>query len=335
MPDSRVLVVPPECEGQRLDAFVARALPDVSRTAVARWIEDGRVTLPDRAGPRARPPRAGVALRTGESVVIDVPADRAPAPHLEPETVPLDIVYEDSYLLVVNKPAGMTVHPGAGRTRGTLVHALMGYTAALSPGSSPERPGIVHRLDKDTSGLLVVARTEAVHRQLAAALAARHVHRTYRALVWGSPQPAADRIDGAIGRDPRHRQRMAVVATGGKPAITHYRTLARGPLASLLQLDLDTGRTHQIRVHCATKGWPLVGDPTYGGRERAVARQPRARLGAAQALLAAMPRQALHAWRLAFPHPVTGTPVVCEAPEPDDFRAACGVAALVPLGGGA
>lgn len=325
-----IFLVPPENDGQRLDAFLAQALPDASRTAVARWIDEGRVALPDRTGPRAKPPRAGAALHAGEHVAVDPPGERPAPAHIVPESVPLDIVYEDSYLLVIDKPAGMTVHPGAGQSQGTLVHALAGYTAALSPGSSPERPGIVHRLDKDTSGLLVVARTESAHRHLAAALAAREVHRTYRALVWGVPHPDAGRLEGAIGRDPRHRQRMALVETGGKPAVTHYQTLARGPLATLLQLDLETGRTHQIRVHCAGKGWPVVGDATYGGRERAVTRQPRASLRAAEALLAAAPRQMLHAGRLAFPHPVSGAPIVCESPEPADFRAACAAASLVP-----
>lgn len=333
-----ILIVPPEADGQRLDTYLAHALSEVSRTAVARWIGEGHVTWLDRARRAAQvtfAPRAGTAVHGGERIAVEIPAPRAAPAHLIPESIPLDIVYEDSYLLVVNKAAGMTVHPGAGRTHGTLVHALLAYTASLSPGSSPERPGIVHRLDKDTSGLLVVARSEPVHRALAAALAAHDVHRTYRALVWGVPQPPRDRIVGAIGRDPSHRQRMALVARGGKDAATRYTTLARGPLVSLLQLELETGRTHQIRVHCAGKGWPVVGDATYGGRERAVARQPRPRVADAHAILDAMPRQALHAGRLAFLHPVTGAPVVCDAPDPADFRAACERAALQPVEAGA
>ncbi len=333
-----VVSVPPEADGQRLDAFLGQAIPESSRTVVARWIGEGRVGWLDRAtrGHQVSlAPRASATVHAGERIAVDIPAARPPAAHLVPEDIPLDIVHEDSSLLVVNKAAGMTVHPGAGRTAGTLVHALLGHTAALSPGSSPERPGIVHRLDKDTSGLLVVARTEAVHRALAASLAAHDVHRTYRALVWGAPQPPRGRIEGALGRDPAHRQRMTVVTHGGKEAATRYTTLASGPLVSLLQLELETGRTHQIRVHCAAKGWPVLGDATYGGRERAVTRQPRPKLPEARALLEVMPRQALHAWRLAFTHPITGAAIVCEAPDPADFRAACALAGLHAVDAGA
>jgi 23S rRNA pseudouridine1911/1915/1917 synthase len=328
--------VPPEASGSRLDVFLAHSLPDVSRTEVARWIREGRVQISAVAASRVRrerrhaAARPGTTIYSGDRVQVDVPARRPPSPSLVPELVALDIAYEDAHLIIVNKPSGIAVHPGAGRLTGTLVHALLGYTSALSAGSAPERPGIVHRLDKDTSGLILIARTDKVHRLLSEAIAARAVHRTYRALVWGEPRPAQHRIVAAIGRDPRHRQRMAVVPHG-KPAATLYRTLYASSLASLLELDLETGRTHQIRVHMATIGHPIVGDATYGGREKALARLTSPDRAEARRLLDVISRQALHAYRLRLMHPVTGLPLDVTGAPPEDFQRAVSIVRQAPI----
>ena len=297
-------------EGTRLDRLVQAALPDLTRSRIKRLIEEGHVTVDGSIV------KAGHAVRPGETIVVVVPAP--PVIDLLPQDIPVPVVYEDEVLLVVDKPAGLAVHPGAGRPDGTLVNALLGRGTTLSPLGAPLRPGVVHRLDRDTSGLLVVAKTEEVHRALALDLAERKVHRTYWALVWGRPEPPVGLIEGAIGRSRADRRRMRVVRHGGKAARTRYRTLWSGPVGSALALRLETGRTHQIRAHCKYLGIPVFGDPDYGGRGRKADPLPAAPREAARAALRVLARQALHAAILGFRHPVRGEDLRFRSPLPQD-----------------
>ncbi|MBM3486412.1 MAG: RluA family pseudouridine synthase, partial [Alphaproteobacteria bacterium] len=246
--------------GERLDRFLARALPDLTRTRVKALIEDGRVA---EGGTTIREPSRRV--KPGEAFALDLPPAAEPVP--QGEAIALDIVYEDDDLLVLDKPAGLVVHPAPGNPAGTLVNALIAHCGAgLSGIGGVRRPGIVHRLDKDTSGLMVVAKTDRAHQGLAGQFKAHSLARAYLAVVWGLPAPPTGTIEGAIGRDPRDRKRMAVVAgERGKPALTRYRVLRRLGPAALVECRLATGRTHQIRVHLAERGHPVVGDPLYGG----------------------------------------------------------------------
>ena len=303
----------PPHEGQRSDRFLADAIGTLSRARVKALIEAGHAT---RDGVPLRSPAAPV--RAGARYALAIPAPAPATPAAQP--IPFPILYEDAALLVLDKPAGLVVHPAPGNPDGTLVNALLAHCGDSLGGIGGERrPGIVHRLDKDTSGLMVVAKTEAALAALAAAFAARDLDRAYLALVWGLPQPAAGTIEGAIGRDPRERKRMAVVARGGKPALTRYRTLAAHPPAvSLLECRLATGRTHQIRVHLASRRHPVVGDPLY------LRRMPAAAAALPEPLrrhLLDFPRQALHAARLGFAHPVTGAPLSFTTPPPPDMQA--------------
>lgn len=249
------------------------------------------------------PARSADRLRAGDRIVVEVPPPQAVG--LAPERIPLDVVYEDAELLVINKPAGLTVHPGAGRPTGTLVHAILAHCPTLPGIGGERRPGIVHRLDKDTSGLLVVAKTERALRHLQAQIQSRGARRDYSALVHGRMTKLEGRIDAAVGRDPRHRTRMAVVASGRR-AVTHYRVAEAFDAATALDVRLETGRTHQIRVHCAHIGHPVVGDPVYGRRPNPWG----------------LARQALHAHRLAFVHPVSGLSLSFTAPLPADMATA-------------
>jgi len=303
------LVLGPAARGRRLDRALADLLPDESRTVVAGWIRQGRV-LVDGA-PRA--PKAHV--EGGERVVIRVPP---PDPtHLVPEDIPLRVLHEDDELVVIDKASGLTVHPGAGQRAGTLANALAWHLRDLPELGGSDRPGIVHRLDKETSGVMVVARTEAAQRALSAAFAAREVAKVYVACVHGGPADAEGSIDAAIGRATHHRTKMAVRTSGGREAQTAWTVERRLPRHALLHCRPRTGRTHQIRVHLAYLGHPIVGDKTYG------------RPGAAGEDLA--PRLLLHAWRLAFRHPGTGETVSFEAPLPQDLRTALdALAALEP-----
>lgn len=236
------------------------------------------------------------------------------------QALPLDILYEDQALLVLNKTAGMVVHPAPGNPDGTLVNALIAHCGESLTGIGGERrPGIVHRLDKDTSGVMVVAKTELALTRLSAAFAARDLERRYKALCWGVPVPAQGRIEGDIGRDPKDRKRMAVVTKNGKYAVTNYQVLGQAGLAAaLVRCKLETGRTHQIRVHMAHKGHPLIGDPVYLRRRPAVAKT-LPQLACARAL--DFPRQALHAEILGFQHPITGENLYFETAPPEDFTA--------------
>ncbi len=301
------LLVPPEQDGLRLDRFVAEADRDWSRSQVARWIRDGHVTRNGVAG------KPGALLRAGDVVEVTPPAV-APSPLL-PQAIPLDILFEDEHLIAVNKPPGLVIHPAAGNPDGTLVNALLAHCRDLSGVGGVERPGIVHRLDRDTSGVLVAAKSDAAHRALSLAFRWRTTDKRYLGVVYGAMAAPEGVIDRPIARHPSERKRMAVVP-GGRPARTLW-TL-REPLAgtSLVECRLITGRTHQIRVHLAHIGHAVVGDPVYAGRQwRSVEPQ------AAAAACRAFPRQALHAWRLTIAHPGSGQPITFEAPLPDDMAA--------------
>lgn len=296
--------------GERLDAFLARRL-GLSRSRIVRLIASGHVLVD---GER---PRKSDLVETGQAVEISVPP---PAPTTaEPEAIPLDVVYEDADLVVVNKPAGMVVHPARGHAGGTLVNALLHHVADLSGIGGALRPGIVHRLDKDTSGLLVVAKNDASHHALSDALRARAMRRLYLAAAWGHLPESSMTVDAPIGRHPTDRLRMAVV-DGGRRAITRLRVRESWVAAELLDVSLRTGRTHQIRVHLAHIGHPVVGDSAYGsGWERGMTGPGRAW---ARELARRVPRQFLHAAELAFAHPRTGAPMRFRVPLPADLEAA-------------
>ncbi|WP_244815906.1 RluA family pseudouridine synthase [Caballeronia sp. Lep1P3] len=303
--DARTARVPDELAGDRLDKVLAKVFPEFSRSRLQGWIEEGRV-LVDGAAAKIRQP---VPLGATIALVPDLLPEQLA---FTPEPVPLSIVYEDEALVVVDKPAGLVVHPAAGNWSGTLLNGLLHRYGAAAAGLP--RAGIVHRLDKETSGLMVVARTLEAQTDLVRQLQARTVKRRYVAFVWGN-MPDDGTIDAPIGRDSRERTRMAVVqSAAGKPARTHFRTIDRatwkGQPVSAIHCDLETGRTHQIRVHCAHVGHPLLGDPVYGRArgKRSVTPLPNG-----------FARQALHAWRLGLIHPLTGKDVHWRADVPQDL----------------
>ena len=310
------VMVAPDKAGLRLDRLLADALPALSRARVRLLIVGGHVHFSDGEAVFAPDHR----VRAGACFVVrvpEIPPFVTAAPAAQP--MPLAIVYEDPHLIVLDKPAGLVVHPGAGNADGTLVNALLAHCPGqLSSIGSPLRPGIVHRLDKDTSGLLVVAKTDAAHLDLARQFSRHTVKRAYRALVWGVSIPAQGRIDHPIGRSPQVPTKMAALTRGGKTAVTRYRTLKRfGTLASLLECRLATGRTHQIRVHLAAIGFPLIGDRVYGGAARPPAGCPPEVLDVAKALTG----QALHAFELGFVHPATGNELSFASPLPLHIKA--------------
>ncbi|HVJ51186.1 MAG TPA: RluA family pseudouridine synthase [Aliidongia sp.] len=296
--------------GERLDRLIAARLATLSRSRVKALIEDRRVTADGVtiANPSFR-------VKPGQRLSVSVPPPVEDRP--EPQPIALDIRYEDEELLVLDKPAGMVVHPAPGNPDLTLVNALLAHCGDSFAGiGGVKRPGIVHRIDKDTSGLMVVAKTDRAHASLSAGFAGRTIERAYWAVVWGTPSPREGEIDAPIGRSPTNRKKMAVVASG-KPARTLYKVVRPlGLAASLVECRLKTGRTHQIRVHMTEQGHPLVGDPVYGRSRPARIKG----LDSAQAAaLAAFPRQALHAWLLGFPHPVTGEYLRFESALPADL----------------
>jgi 23S rRNA pseudouridine1911/1915/1917 synthase len=307
-------------DGMRLDRFLSLRLPELSRTRVQNLIKQGHVSLGSATIVDVK-----YRVKPGERFALHVPPTAAPEPGAE--AIPLDVVYEDDALIVIDKPAGLVVHPGAGHARGTLVNALIAHCgASLSGIGGVARPGIVHRLDKDTSGLMVVAKTDQAHRALAKQFADHgrtgELERGYLALVWGAPKRLHGTIDAPIGRHPSSRTKMAVLPAGkGREAVTHWRvveTFGRGkePVASLIACTLETGRTHQVRVHLAQIGHPLIGDPLYGqGFKSKLRKLPEPLRGK----LAALSRQALHAEHLAFVHPVSGTLLKFNSPLPADL----------------
>lgn len=295
-------LVPIQCHGMRLDQVAAELFPDYSRNRLATWIKEGRLMVDGRTvKPRDKATAsAQVTLMVTHEPVID----------WQPQRLPLDIIFEDEHILVVNKPAGVVVHPAAGHADSTLVNALLAHAPELD---ALPRGGIVHRLDKETSGIMFVARTSLAHKSLVAQLSERTVSRTYCAVCTGA-LTGGGKIDAPIDRHPTARTKMAVVADG-KPAVTHYRIAHRFKHYTQLQVNLETGRTHQIRVHMAHRKWPLIGDPVYGGRQRVPA-------GASELLMSTLrgfPRQALHAQALEFEHPASGDWMEFETDLPDDL----------------
>jgi 23S rRNA pseudouridine1911/1915/1917 synthase len=295
--------------GGRLDRVLAEALPELSRTRVQVLIRDGHVACND--GPPVRDPD----FRVEAGSIWRVEAAPLPPAAVLAEAIPLDVVFEDEDIVVVDKPAGLVVHPGAGNPAGTLVNALLRHCAGrLALAGGPLRPGIVHRLDKDTSGLIVAAKSDAAYHALVEQFASHSIERGYHAIVHGVPCPVEGRVEGAIGRSPVNRKKMARVLSGGKPAATDYRVVRSFKIqASLVECRPLTGRTHQIRVHLASIGHPLIGDPLYGRRQRPPA-------GARPEAVAAFGRQALHAFLIAFAHPRTGRRLLLESRMPFDMK---------------
>jgi 23S rRNA pseudouridine1911/1915/1917 synthase len=298
-----------------VDRWLAKARIGLSRNRIQALIESGRVFV------NGKPARQALKLKENDLVTVDVPP-RRPS-RLLAEPMPLAIVYEDEELLVLDKPAGLVVHPGAGVLSGTLVHALLHHAPSIATVGGEGRPGIVHRLDKETSGLMVVAKTETTYLALVEALRAREISRIYHAIVWGDPGPSEGLIDLPIGRDPRERTRMAVVrGPAAKPARTRWRVLERFGPATLVEARLESGRTHQIRVHFAALRMPVVGDPLYGGRIRKTLSLRQSERSLADALLRTLRRQALHAAELELVHPVTGASLRFTSALPVDFSRA-------------
>jgi 23S rRNA pseudouridine1911/1915/1917 synthase len=309
--DIRTYIVGENQAGDRLDIFLAGA-SGLSRSKIKNLIDEGFAEVNDC--PAVKP---SYPVSPGDMIELTVPAARER--HFLPEDIPLDIIYEDNRLLVVNKPAGMVVHPGCGNVTGTLASALLHHCGELSTRGGEFRPGIVHRLDMDTSGLLVIALDDEAHALLSRMISERKIKRIYTAFVWGHPHPPSGTIDAPIGRHPRIRTLQAIVPEG-RPAVTHYETTHRYTFLSRLNVTLETGRTHQIRVHLASIGHHVFGDPDYGGREeRLKGFDPEIRTRARR-LLKEMNRQALHAGLLQFRHPCTDREMVFEADLPGDMK---------------
>nr|MBC7245057.1 RluA family pseudouridine synthase [Chloroflexota bacterium] len=293
----QIITLHVEHGGQRVDRYIAEAVPDLSRSFVQKLLDEGRITIAGQV------PKASYKVATGDVITVCVPP---PEPiELQPEDLPLTIVYEDADIVVVDKPAGMVVHPAHSHRSGTLVNALLAHCPDLGGIGGELRPGIVHRLDKDTSGLLVVAKNDAAYRHLQHQFKQRLVHKTYLALTEGILEAAHGVIEAPIGRDPQQRKRMAVLPRGGREARTEYRALEYFAQHTLVEAEPITGRTHQIRIHFAFIGHPVAGDRVYGFRKQ---RLP-------------LPRQFLHAARLAFTLPASGQPIEFSSPLPDDLAA--------------
>lgn len=304
-------IVNKDFKGLRIDKFLSACFPDISRSQIQRMIAWGNVVCDDvTVGDNS------YKIKEGESFVLTLPEAVDAEP--QPQDIPLDVVYEDKDIIVVNKPYGMVVHPAPGATDGTLVNALLYHCHDLSGIGGVKRPGIVHRIDKDTSGLLVAAKNDNSHKLLCEQFAEHSIERTYSAFVFGVPNPLDGTIEGNIGRSPYDRKKMAIVAKGGKHAVTHYQTIEKFKNeAALIKCRLETGRTHQIRVHMTSAGHSLIGDKVYGkSRKMAVKNAPEK----AEIFINMFPRQALHAQSLGFVHPGTGERMFFEAPLPVDLQ---------------
>jgi 23S rRNA pseudouridine1911/1915/1917 synthase len=315
-PSARRLVVGSDHAGRRLDVYLATVLPEISRSQLTRHITEGAVTVGDARGVPSRKVRAG-------DVIVWSPPDVVPT-EIVAESIPLVVVHEDSHLIVIDKPPGLVVHPAPGHPRGTLVNALLSHVADLRGIGGELRPGIVHRIDKDTSGLLVIAKDDQTMNALGAAFKAHDISRQYEALAVGHPPTSRGRIDTLYGRDPRDRKKFSIKVKTGKRAVTNWSVVE--PLGSAVRIhaELETGRTHQVRVHMAALGLPLLGDPTYG-------RTPRE--PALKEIAAALGRQALHARKLGFRHPATGKWMEFNSDPPPDFaRALAALRGLASVG---
>ncbi len=311
-PDQIIDMLVPENQGkERLDKFLCDHLPSVTRAKIKKLIDVAGVTVNDV------PVKAGYSIRPGDKIRIRFP--RPPKTELEPEDIPLDIIYEDDHLLVVNKPPGMVVHPAYGNRTGTLVNALLAHCGQLSDVGGDTRPGLVHRLDKDTSGLLVVAKNDVTHVELARQLSSRKMDREYRAIIWRHPKEKSGTIEAALGRNPKDRTLMRIDPEG-KHAITHYEVLERHSLTSYIKLNLETGRTHQIRVHMTSLGHPIFSDAAYGGRGKQLAGMNNERTKFINSLFKNFKRQMLHAKSLAFVHPATHELMKFDSPIPQDMQ---------------
>jgi 23S rRNA pseudouridine1911/1915/1917 synthase len=303
---------------QRLDRYLSERHPEISRARWQEWIEAGQVRVNGK--PVTKPAHK---LHPSDTVDYTLPPNRPPDFDLKPEAIPVPIVYEDEFLLVVNKPRGLTVHPAPGHPHGTLVNALLAHSPALSQGSAAFRPGIVHRLDKDTTGLLIVAKTDLAHARLSDALQRHAIDRRYLALVWGVPKKQQFTVDLPIGRHPVHRKKMAAMDEDAvrmgkaRPARTHFTVQQAWRDFALLYARLETGRTHQVRVHASTMGHPVVGDPLYGG----IRKPPRDGPHELAHALESLQGQLLHAYEIEFAHPFTGERMQFTAPLPEDFQA--------------
>ncbi len=296
----QVLSVPTEDIGQRLDRYLVAALADISRNQLQTLIADGAIQVNGRVS------KPGYALRAGDEILVNLAAASAHADHVKARSLPLDIVYEDADLLVINKAPGMVVHPAPGHSEDTLVNALLAYYPQIQAAETDQRPGIVHRLDRDTSGLLIVAKHTRAQAALVEQMQRHEIIKRYLALVEGNISLDQGSIDAPIGRDPRHRQQMTITVTGSREARTHFRVQERFARHTLLLLQLETGRTHQIRVHLKAIGHPVVGDPMYGSGS--VIRGSN------------LQRQFLHSYQLQFTHPLTGEALQFEAPLPADLQ---------------
>lgn len=314
--NSYQFIVEPEASG-RLDVYITEKIPELSRSRVQKLVETGHIIV------NSEPVRVGYRVQAGDDISVTVPP---PEPtDISAEDIPLEILFEDNELLVVNKPKGMTVHPAPGSTHGTLVNAILAHTDDLSGVGGVERPGIVHRLDKDTTGVLVVAKTDLAHTSLQAQIQQKTAERAYTALVWGETKFNEAVVDAPIGRHPANRQKMAVIKDisryTARKAITHLKAIERFNGFTLLDARLETGRTHQIRVHCSFIGYPVVGDSVYGGVKRQLpgsyGKLAQQKIGK---LIENLRGQALHARYLAFDHPVTGKRLEFETPIPWEMR---------------
>jgi 23S rRNA pseudouridine1911/1915/1917 synthase len=325
------VAVADKAAGGRLDRVLADELTDLSRSRLKNLIETGCISLSaDSATGSATINDPSYRVKSGQIFVITVPTAAPAIP--EPQDIALDIAHEDNDLLVINKPAGLVVHPAPGNSRGTLVNALLAHCGdSLSGIGGVRRPGIIHRLDKDTSGLIVVAKNDLTHNDLSAQFKSRSIQRVYHALIWGRPRPTSGEIEGNIGRSPKNRKKMSIVERGGKTALTRYRTLEPlGPAASLVECRLATGRTHQIRVHMTHLGHAVIGDETYGGR-LTPARRNMIGPEAAEAV-ETLGRQALHAALLGFRHPKSGEEMLFERGFPPELENLAKLLAPPPSG---